>query len=354
MGAMNTSKPYKGMKEGRSWNMTLTDVQRIRNTVAEVDIVTATNTRWGRKAVNKDKSINVSISGEYPEYLDISNPRLRYGRRFNDVDIVQRRKVCIVGSRIVEELFPGEEKVCGRRIQIDGIYYTIIGQSGRTGNSISLNGNALTTIEIPYTTMQQAYSLGNNINMLCFTARKGFAIADVQQKAETVIKRAHNIHPNDTQAVFKLNAEAMFKVIDNLFNGIGILIWMIGLGTLLSGAIGVSNIMMVTVKERTIEIGIRRAIGATPMNILRQILSESMLLTLIAGLSGISFSVFILHMVETAVNSTPDAIGTSSFQISFWLAIGAALIIALLGLIAGIAPALRAMHIRPVDAMRDE
>ena len=169
-----------------------------------------------------------------------------------------------------------------------------------------------------------------------------------------MVKRAHSIHPDDPQAVIKVNAEAMFTLVDNLFNGISILVWMIGLGTLLSGAIGVSNIMMVTVKERTTEIGIRRAIGATPTDILRQILSESMMLTLLAGMSGITLSVLILQVVETAVNASGTTDGASTFQISFWLAVGAALLIALLGIVAGLAPALRAMHIKPVEAMRSD
>ena len=349
-----TSMPYKGFREGRQWDLELRDIDRVRNSVPEIDILTPTNTRWGIKAVRDNKNISVSISGIYPDYLRVSNPRLKAGRAINDTDIAQERKVCIIGSRIAEELFPGEDEICGKRIQIDGIYYTVIGLSGRTGNGISINGNALTTVEVPFTTLQRTYGLGNKVVMLTYTARNGYQISAVQDKVESVLKRAHSIHPDDPQAVIKVNAEAMFTLVDNLFNGISILVWMIGLGTLLSGAIGVSNIMMVTVKERTTEIGIRRAIGATPTDILRQILSESMMLTLLAGMSGITLSVLILQVVETAVNASSDTGGTSSFQISFWLAVGAALLIALLGIVAGLAPALRAMHIRPVEAMRSD
>ena len=349
-----TSMPYKGFREGRQWDLELRDIDRVRNSVPEIDILTPTNTRWGIKAVRDNKNISVSISGIYPDYLRVSNPRLKAGRAINDTDIAQERKVCIIGSRIAEELFPGEDEICGKRIQIDGIYYTVIGLSGRTGNGISINGNALTTVEVPFTTLQRTYGLGNKVVMLTYTARNGYQISAVQDKVESVLKRAHSIHPDDPQAVIKVNAEAMFTLVDNLFNGISILVWMIGLGTLLSGAIGVSNIMMVTVKERTTEIGIRRAIGATPTDILRQILSESMMLTLLAGMRGITLSVLILQVVETAVNASSDTGGTSSFQISFWLAVGAALLIALLGIVAGLAPALRAMHIRPVEAMRSD
>lgn len=355
MAATQTSMPHKGFREGRIWQLETSDIQRVRNAVPELDILTPTNNKWGSSAVRDNKTISVSITGIYPDYLRVSNPRLKAGRTINDTDIAQERKVCIIGSRVAEELFPGENEICGQRIQIDGIYYTVIGLSGRTGNGISINGNALTTVEVPFTTMQRAYGYGNKIGMLTYTARPGYKISTVQDKVEAVLKHAHSIHPDDPQAVLKVNAEAMFTLVDNLFTGISILVWMIGLGTLLSGAIGVSNIMMVTVRERTTEIGIRRAIGATPRDILRQILSESMMLTLLAGMSGITLSVLILQVVETAVGSSGDpASAGASFQISFWLAIGAALLIALLGILAGLAPALRAMHIRPVEAMRSD
>ena len=352
--SMNTTKPYKGLKEGRSWSLDLKDIERVKNSVPEVDVCTGTSNHWGSNAVKGDQSIGVSMSGIFPEYYEIDNPRIKVGRRLNDIDVMRNRKVCVVGARIVETLFPGKTDVCGEKIQIDGISYTIVGQSGRSGDAISLNGNPLTTVEIPFTTMCRAYGRNDKIEMLCVTARKGFKMSEVQEKIGSLVRNAHSVHPSDTQAVLFINTEAVFTVMDDLFNGISILVWMIGLGTLLSGAIGVSNIMMVTVKERTTEIGIRRAIGATPTDILQQILSESMTLTLIAGLSGITFSVLILQLVERIIQSNDDALRNATFQISFWLAIGASIIIALLGIAAGLGPAFRAMKIKPVDAMREE
>lgn len=148
-----------------------------------------------------------------------------------------------------------------------------------------------------------------------------------------------------------LNAEAMFSMVDNLFTGIHILIWMVGLGTLLAGAIGVSNIMMVTVKERTTEIGIRRAIGARPKDILQQILSESMVLTTIAGMCGISFGVMILQVADVLAGANGDE---SHFQVTFGLAVGTCALLIALGMLAGLAPAYRAMAIKPIEAIRDE
>ena len=352
--SMNTTKPYKGLKEGRSWSLDLKDIDRVKSSVPEVDVCTGTSNHWGSSAVKGDQSLSVSLSGIFPEYYEIDNPRIKAGRRLNDIDVMKNRKVCVVGARIVETLFPGKTDACGEKIQIDGITYTIVGQSGRSGDGISLNGNPLTTVEIPFTTLCRAYGRSDKIEMLCVTARKGFKMSEVQEKIGTIVRNAHSVHPDDKQAVLFINTEAVFTVMDDLFNGISILVWMIGLGTLLSGAIGVSNIMMVTVKERTTEIGIRRAIGATPTDILQQILSESMTLTLIAGLSGITFSVLILQLVEKIVHTNNDALSNATFQISFWLAIGASIIIALLGIAAGLGPAFRAMKIKPVDAMREE
>ena len=177
-------------------------------------------------------------------------------------------------------------------------------------------------------------------------------MSSISPQIRTIIARAHTIDPTDEQAVMVFNTEVLFQLLDNLFKGVNFLIWLVGLGTLLAGAIGVSNIMMVTVRERTTEIGIRRAIGAKPQNILTQIISESIVLTLVAGMSGILFAVFILQMLE--IGNTEDGIVAAHFQVDFWTAVGASLLISLMGVLAGLAPAARALSIKPVDAMRDE
>jgi putative ABC transport system permease protein len=177
-------------------------------------------------------------------------------------------------------------------------------------------------------------------------------MSKLSPRIRETIARAHYVDPTDEQGAMVFNTEVLFQMLDNLFKGVNFLIWLVGLGTLLAGAIGVSNIMMVTVRERTTEIGIRRAIGATPRMILSQIISESIVLTLVAGMSGILFAVFILQMLE--LGNTEDGILTAHFQVGFWTAIVAALMVSLMGVLAGLAPAARAMSIKPVDAMRDE
>lgn len=177
-------------------------------------------------------------------------------------------------------------------------------------------------------------------------------MSTLADRIRRVIARPHSIDPADEKGLMVFNTEVLFQMIDNLFKGVNFLIWMVGIGTLLAGAIGVSNIMMVTVKERTTEIGIRRAIGATPKMILSQIISESIILTLVAGMSGILFGVTILQMLE--MGTTTDGIMSAHFQINFWTAIFSAILVCILGGLAGLAPAWRAMSIKPVDAMRDE
>ena len=350
-GSSETSKAYKGFRKGRHWNLEIKDLERIRQSVPEIDIITPCNAKWGINAIyEKFECSSCSMKGVYPEYANIDTPTLSFGRFINHIDIKERRKVCVIGKQIYETLFPDGSDPCGKFINANGIYYQVIGVNASAGN-MSIDGWPPTTIIIPFSTMLQNYNYGNQVEILCYTARTGYSIKNIQTSIESVLKQAHMIHPDDKQAVMHVDAEALFSMVDNLFKGIKILSWMVGLGTLLAGAIGVSNIMMVTVKERTTEIGIRRAIGARPKDIMSQILSESMVLTTLAGLGGISFAVFILHVLEigTAQSDTP-----AHFQISFWMAIGACVILLILGMLAGLAPAYRAMAIKPIDAIRDE
>lgn len=350
MGTNQTSKAYRGFQQGRYWDLENKDVERILRNVEGADVVTPTLTRWGVNIVYNEQKISGTLKGLYPIYSQIEEPLITQGRYLNDMDVRDNRKVCIIGKQIYESLFPGGENPCGKYIEINGIYYQVIGVNMGTGN-VSIQGNTETSVIIPFSTMQNNYNFGQKVQMIAYTARKGYAISEVEKDIARIVKQAHLIHPDDDQALVQLNAEVLFGMMDNLFSGIRILGWMVGLGTLLAGAIGVSNIMMVTVKERTTEIGIRRAIGARPNDILQQILSESIVLTSLAGMSGITFAVFLLNIVESAT-STPTA--PIHFQISFWQAIGACILLIILGLLAGLAPAYRAMAVKPIEAIRDE
>ena len=348
----NTTKPYKGFKKGRSWNLEYADVDRLKALVPELETVSPTVSLWGKSVVRDDNTYSRAIvKGARADYVHIETPRMKYGRYLNEADNLQERKVCVIGKRVYENLFPEGGNPLGKRVSVDGSYYTVIGVDWATGG-ISINGNAADAVTIPINQARKAYNLGNTIHLLCFTAKEGITMSDVTPRVREIVTRSHYVDPTDEQALFLLNTQLIFGIVDNLFRGINFLIWLIGLGTLLAGIIGVSNIMMVSVKERTTEIGIRRAIGATPNQILGQIISESIVLTLVAGMMGIVFSVLILAGVELAM--TEDGILKAAFQVPFGTAVLAALLLTALGVLAGLAPALRAMGIKPVDAMRDE
>jgi putative ABC transport system permease protein len=346
-----TSVPYKGFRKNRWWSLELQDIDRLRRAVNEIEVITPSISYWGRTVVHEDQTYDASVQGLYPEYRKIETPNITAGRFINDVDISEARKVCVIGSRVYESLFKRGEEACGKTIRIDGTYYTVIGVNSAEGN-ISIQGEASESIIIPYTTMQQAYNIGKRIDVACLVVKPGVKVTAIEEKVKKVIAEAHYISPDDKQAVGMLNAEAMFSMIDNLMLGVRILYWMEGPRTLFAGANGVPTIMMVTVKERTTEIGIRRAIGARPRDIMQQILSESLVLTAIAGMAGISFAVFVLQVVEAAANDPGHIV--DHYQVSFGMAIGTALLLVALGMLAGLAPAYRAMSVKPIEAIRDE
>lgn len=347
-----TSKPYAGYQTGRNWNFNTDDLTRIKNQIPEVDVVAPLIFGANSNVTYQDKtSQNASIKSFTEEYNKIEQIPVQEGRLLNDADNNQRRKVCIIGKRIKADLFPDSISPIGKFIKVDGVQYQIVGINNKDRGSISIGGSVETTIYLPFRTLATIYNRQNDIDLISYTVKEGYTVSQVQDKIADLLKRIHKIHPEDTKAVQKINAEAIFNMIDTLFKGIRILIWMIGLGTLLAGAIGVSNIMMVTVKERTSEIGIRRAIGATPQDILVQTMSESIVLTLVAGMSGICLAVGILALLEQNATGPFEGI---NFQVPFWTALGAALLLSLLGVLAGTGPTLRAMSIKPVDAMREE
>jgi putative ABC transport system permease protein len=350
--AQQTTKPYAGFRKGRQWQMNYTDVERLKAQVPELDVVSPVISNWGSKAIIGEHKSNCVVKGLMPEYAKVEEPKIYYGRYLNDMDMAQRRKVCVLGKKVYKTLFPGGGNPCGQSIRIDSVYYNIVGVDYTTGGAMQINGSAEESVVIPITIMQQAYNMGNNVHLISMTCRPGYTMSTITPRIRQVIGRAHQVDPTDEKAISVFNTEILFGVLDNLFKGVNFLILLVGIGTLLAGAIGVSNIMMVTVRERTTEIGIRRAIGATPITILSQIISESIVLTIVAGMSGIMFAVIILQMLE--IGSTTDGILTAHFQVQFWTAIGATAFISLLGVLAGLAPAFRAMSIKPVDAMRDE
>ena len=342
----NTSKPYKGLPEGRYWNFTRTDIDRLKQMVPELDVVSPMISGWGNTVEYGEHSTSAALRGVNADYCKIEQPKIRYGRYLNETDIQLERKVCVIGKRIYQNLFPDGGDPCGKFVKVGDLYFKIIGVDFNS-SIISINSNASYSLMIPASLASTIYNRGNIVDIICITAKGGIHTSVLEPRIRSIMARQHSFDPDDLEAMQILNTEEIFMIVDNLFRGLNFLIWLVGLGTLLAGCIGVSNIMMVTVKERTIEIGIRRAIGAMPGEILTQIITESIALTLAAGSAGIMFAVFLLNIFEKV---STDA----TFQISFNTAILAAVLLALLGALAGLAPALRAMAVKPVDAMRDE
>ena len=345
--ANETTKPYKGFKEGRNWNLRYKDIERLKAMVPELEVVTPSLPEWGLTANRDEYTATCHAKGVEADYIKVQAPTLKFGRYLNQVDVAHKRKVCVIGERVWKTLFPNGDDPCGQFISVGGVYYQVIGVDVSTSN-INIGGNSADEITIPITVMCDILNSGDKVGMVCAVGRSGVNMSDLEGRIRQVIARQHYIHPDDKEAIMLLNMEVMFSIIDNLFRGINFLIWLVGIGTLLAGAIGVSNIMLVVVRERTMEIGIRRAIGATPRDILTQIILEGIVLTTVAGMSGIVFSVLLLNLFEVITKHQ------AVFQIQFGTAVAALLLLMILGLLAGIAPAYRAMHIKPVDAMRDE
>ena len=354
IGANQTTKPYKGFRKGRWWSMDYKDIERLKQRVPELKVaVPMIFSSWGgsNTAYYGDQKTSPRIQGTVPDLAKVMEPKMYYGRYLNEMDVREHRKVCVIGKKIYKDLFKGGGDPCGKKIRVDSTYFEVIGVNYSTSN-VSFNGRAEEQITMPITLMQALFNRGNEVDLIAAVGREGVVMSKITDRIRETVARAHYVDPTDEQGAMIFNTELLFQLMDNMFKGVNFLIWLVGLGTLLAGAIGVSNIMMVTVRERTTEIGIRRAIGATPKMILSQIISESILLTLVAGMSGILFGVMILQMLEVA--NTEDGIVNTHFQVGFWTAILAAVVVCTVGVLAGLAPAARAMSIKPVDAMRDE
>lgn len=348
-----TTVPYKGFQKGRRWNMTNSDIPVIKENVPDLQYISPLlfSGSSEKNVVRNEKSGSYLVKGCYPEYDLIEKSKMLYGRYVNDIDIVEKRKVCVIGERIYEVLFKKGEDPTGKQIRVNGIYFQVVGVA-RSTSGVSIGGNTAETVVLPFSTMQQAFNQGNIVHLLATTAKNGVPVKKIQDQISEILKQQHQISPDDKDAVWTMNIEEQFKMFNYLGIGIAALIWIVGLGTLFAGAIGVSNIMLVTVRERTKEIGIRRALGATPRNIIGQILTESMVLTVMAGLLGIVLGVGILRGVGVVLSQ-----GDQFFkdpQVSFGMAIGSLIILIIIGTLAGFIPAQRAMMIKPVEAISEE
>ena len=348
-----TSMPYKGFRKGRNWTMKNEDVGKLIQRVPEIQYIAPVlfGGRSENNVVRGEKAGSYGVKGCLPAYNMIDNQNMIFGRYINDIDIAEKRKVCVIGERVYEVMFPTKENPVGKSLQVNGIYFQVIGVSTSNSN-INIGGNSKETVVLPYSTMQQAFNMGNNIYFMAVTAQPNVKVSVLEEKIKAELRAIHDISPDDKTAVGGVNIEDQFTMFLYLGIGIASLIWIVGLGTLFAGAVGVSNIMLVTVKERTKEIGIRRALGATPATIISQILTESVVLTFIAGVLGLLFGVGILSVAGIMLSQGDQLLKDP--QISFSVAIGSLFILVIIGTLAGFIPANRAMRIKPIEAIREE
>jgi putative ABC transport system permease protein len=353
-----TSMPYKGFDRARYFSFDDNDVKSLRANIKEIELLAPRlqggGFRSGDNVVRGDRTGAYSVYGDYPEFNLIDPVTIVKGRFINELDLREKRKVVVIGMRVYNELFDKDEECIGEYIKIQGIYFKVIGlfKSKKTGEQANENDQS---IFMPFTTMQRAYNYGNRLGWFSITSIESVPVSVVQEKVIALLKKNHTIHPDDAVAVGSFNVEKEFQQMKGLFAGINFLIWIVGIGTLMAGVIGVSNIMLVIVKERTREIGIQRALGATPFHIIIQIITESVFLTTVAGYVGLVAGVLVVEGVDSLLDKAGNQ---DSFfinpEINFQVAITSLIILIFSGVIAGLIPAKRAVSIKPIEALRTE
>ncbi len=352
MGAIfsgRTTMPYKGYNKGLYIPLTDHDIEDIRRTAKYIEASSAITDESVTIAYGS-KSLASTAMGVESEFGKIQTPVMYDGRFINDSDVRNVRKVVVLGKNCANELFSGESPL-GKFVSINGVYFMVIGVVGQKSD-ISMGSRLDESAIIPSTTMRRAFNWGNNVGFFMFTAQRGHSPSEIKPYIDRVMRSNHPIHPDDDQAIHMMDMAENFETVDNLFLGISLLAIFVGAGTLMAGIIGIGNIMWIIVKERTQEIGIRRAIGAKPRDIIAQILSEGMLLTSVAGIAGICFATIVLAIVD---HVTFDPIlGSAHFELHFNHAVTIALVFMSFGTAAGLIPAIKAMHIKPIEAMRDK
>jgi putative ABC transport system permease protein len=297
-----------------------------------------------------------SVMGDHPEIFQIQSMLLDRGRLLNRFDLVEQRKVAVIGTRVQEVLFEKGEDPIGEAIEINGVWFKVVGvfRTRQTGNQAE---RELTTIYVPFSTFQQAFNAANQVHWYAVTAAPGHRASVVEEKVLDILRGRHKVAPDDRRGIGHFNLEEEFAKVSGLFNGIQLLMWIIGLGTLSAGAIGVSNIMLIVVRERTKEIGLRRAIGARPRSVIGQIVLEAVILTALAGLLGLAAGVGVMEAVGGVLAKTGGGGERSMFQnpgVTLPDALQALAVLVAAGTVAGLIPARRAVAVSPVEALRSE
>ncbi len=355
-----TTLPYKGFPRGRRFFFRNDDIRALRENIPEIKYLAPKIQGWSsgdgtNNTVRKDKTGAFSILGDYPEWNKIDPMDIIAGRFLNDIDIQQKRKVAVIGTRVRDVLFEPDEEPIGEYIRIQGIYFQVVGVFVPLNTNINFGGEKEQSIFIPLTTLQRTYNYGDIVGWFSITSEDDVPASVIEEKVISFLAARHTVNPDDKEAFGHFNLEKEFQQMKGLFQGIAGLIWIVGIGTLLAGVIGISNIMLVIVKERTKEIGIQRALGATPLQIMSQIITESVFLTSVAGYLGLTAGVGLVELINyLLVKFQVDNEMFKHPEVDFQIAIISLVILIIAGALAGLIPARRAIRIKPIDALRDE
>jgi putative ABC transport system permease protein len=357
--ARQSSISYKGFPRGRHWNFHNADMKALLANIPEIDVLAPRLEPWGGNGNNNVahgiKTASYYIKGDYPEWNKIDPVRMMQGRFINQIDVVEKRKVCVIGNKVRSEMFKPDENPLGQYLRIKGVYFQVVGVYEPKNKNMNFGGDKQSTINIPFSVVQIAYNFGDVVHYFSVTAKKNIPASVVEDKCLQLLASRNMIAPEDEQAFGHFNLEKEFKKMNGLFAGIQGLIWIVGIGTLLAGVIGVSNIMLIIVKERTREIGIQRAIGARPWTIISQVVTESIVLTTMSGIIGLILGVFTMEFINYGLNSAGG--GGDMFKnpgVDFRISVIALVVLILSGMIAGLIPARKAVSVKPIDALRYE
>ena len=343
-----TSMPFKGFQEGKRVRLTLSDTKKITENVEGIEFVVPRNSNQAL-VVRNFLSGTFSISGDFPLLDKVQKKKLLNGRFINQTDIDENRKVTVISEDIYKQLFEKDEKAIGELVKINNINFTVIGVFD-VGN---MNMGPSDDMHIPFSTFQQIYNQGENIGFLMITGKPESDIVQIEKDVQLLIKNVHNIHPEDNRALKGFNLGKEFAKITGFLSGMQFLTWFVGLATLIAGVFAIGNILLITVKERTKEIGVRRALGATPFEIKRQIVVEAVFITLVAGLFGILSGGWILIGLDYKFGQGADATLVNA-SVSIGIVFVALLILVTLGTLIGLIPAFKATSVKPIEALREE
>lgn len=353
--ASPTLLPYEGFDAGRKWHVTLSDFDRLRaslgNQIKAVTMINLANDGTPVEVRYGDNTMSVPLAGEAPYSMAGFSQTIVQGRFINEIDITYNRPVCVIGDKIAEKLFAAESPI-GKHIYADGKIFKVVGVAKIVSSRLDFGFKISEGIVIPLTLMQKNYNQGENVHLCNIILGDDIDADQVIASVDPIIRKMHHLHPDDTSALQFINMNEEINRVNSIFGGIDFLIWVVGLGTLIAGLVGISNIMLISVKERTKEIGIRSAMGAKPHNIVGQIMCESMLLTALSGLTGLCLGVALLAFLNNALGDGNDSFAHP--YMPFWTGVMSLAVLILGGLLAGYMPARRALNIELVQALANE